>query len=375
METPLPDLQDILKRLVGGETLSEADAEQVFERILAGQADDAQIGALLAVTAARTPTVDELVGGARALRRHVVRVVPPIAARSDRCSLATQDTDRPRTAIGGTPPAPTPTLIDTCGTGGAPKAFNVSTAAAIVAAAAAPGRIMVAKHGGRSRTGRGSAEVLAHLGVNVDASPGVQARCLAEIGVCFSFAVNHHPAMRHAAQARRSLGFPTIFNLLGPLANPAGAPRQLIGTYSQEVASRLAQALARLGTELALVVTSRDGLDELTVTDLNSLFVVHAGRVTMSTLDASTLGLARASLDDLRVDDLDSAASLVRAVLTGDTGARRDMVVLNAAGALFVAGLVPSIQTGLGLAQDAIDSGRAAGVLAELARLSHTTAP
>ena len=205
------EIDRVPSRLVAGERLSEDEASTVFEALLSGELDEAQIGCILSLIQARGVTVDELVGAARAMRAHVTPV--PFTPREGEV------------------------LIDTCGTGGAAKTFNVSTAAAIVAAASEPPpgsgirRVVVAKHGNRSRTGRGSAEVLAGLGVNIEASPEVQARCLKEIGVCFSFAMRHHPAMRHAAGPRRSLGFPTLFNLLGPLTNPARAPRQLLGVY------------------------------------------------------------------------------------------------------------------------------------------------
>ena len=187
-------MQTILAQLLSGRPLSEAEARRAFELILGGQANESQVGAMLALMAARAPTIDEIVGGAQVMRAHVTRVPVPDAG---------------------------PPLLDTCGTGGAPKTFNISTAAALVIAGATPDvgaagvrRVLVAKHGNRSRSGRGSAEVLAALRVNVDASAEVQARCLREAGVCFSFAIHHHPAVRHAAGARRSLGFATVFNVL-----------------------------------------------------------------------------------------------------------------------------------------------------------------
>ncbi|MCA9309624.1 MAG: anthranilate phosphoribosyltransferase, partial [Phycisphaerales bacterium] len=187
-------MQDTLRQLLEGRSLSEREAEHVFTQVLTGQANEAQVGALLALIAVRGVNLDELVGAARVMRAYVTPV--PV-----------QDAD---------------TVIDTCGTGGAPKTFNISTAVALVAAACERDgrRVRVAKHGGRSRTGRGSAEVLARLGVNIDAPPAAQGRCLDQVGVCFSFAIHHHPAMRFAAGPRKSLGFPTVFNLLGPLTNP-----------------------------------------------------------------------------------------------------------------------------------------------------------
>jgi anthranilate phosphoribosyltransferase len=319
--------------------------EEHFESILRGEWDADRIASFLTAIAARPPTADELIAGARVLRRHLT----PVPAA--------------HTAA---------TLIDTCGTGGAPKTFNISTIAAIVIAAAAPGEVAVAKHGGRSRSGRGSAEVLARLGVNVDAPPEAQSRCLAEAGVCFCFSVNHHPAMRHVAPVRKSLGFPTIFNLLGPLANPAGVRRQVIGTYSPAVASTLAAAVAALGADHVLVVSSRDGLDELTTTSTTVVHEVRAGTVTTRELDARSLGLPLAPLAALQAADLDHAVEIFRAVLGAQRGAPRDVVLLNAAAGLVVGGFAPDFATGIEHAQRAIDTGAAAETLESLARLSNS---
>ncbi|MFO0873715.1 MAG: anthranilate phosphoribosyltransferase [Phycisphaerales bacterium] len=233
------DLTRHLQRLIGGETLSTAEASAAFEAIMTGSAHHAEVGALLALLATRSPTVDELVGAAGVMRAHVDRVV------------ATTPPER---------------LLDTAGTGGAPKTFNVGTVAAIVAAAAGRTRgLAVAKHGNRSRTGRGSAEVLAALGVNIDSDRAAQARALDDVGVCFCFAIHHHPAAMHVMPVRRALGFPTIFNLLGPLTNPAGARRQLMVVYERRFVRPVADALARLGAVHAIVVHGGDGLDELSI--------------------------------------------------------------------------------------------------------------
>ncbi len=345
-----PTPEALLARLAAGTTLSEAESGQVFGRLLEGELDAAQIGALLGMLQARGVTPDELTGAARVMRARV----EPVAC----------------------PSGPGTVVVDTCGTGGAPKTFNVSTAAAFVVAGARPEpgtgveRVVVAKHGNRSRTGRGSAEVLARLGVNVDAAPGVQSRCLDEAGVCFCFAVHHHPAMRHAMPVRRSLGFPTIFNLLGPLTNPAGASRQLIGVYRPEFVPLVAETLRRLGAGHAMVVHSDDGLDELTVTAPCTLGVVRDGRVTTERLDATDLGMARATIDEVRARDEAHAAEMVRAVLNGGPGPAADMVVLTAAAALIVAGAAASFEAGVALARDAVASGRAAESLALLVRAS-----
>lgn len=344
----MKEIHDLLGQLRGGVPLSEASAEDAFERLFTGALDGAQIGALLALIAVRGPTVEELVGGARAMRRHVTRV--------------------PVNGLEGSAAR----LIDTCGTGGAPKMFNVSTAGAIVTAAAGRGKLAVAKHGSTSRTGRGSAEVMEKLGVNVAASPETQARCLREIGVCFSFAIHHHPAMKHAAGPRKSLGFPTIFNVLGPLTNPAGARRQLMGTYSSDIAEKLAQTVARLGTERTIVVTSRDGLDELTTTGVNELRRVEQGEVHLSEFDARSVGLRPARFEDLQVHDLGEAAAAVEETLRGVTGPRLDVVLLNAAGSLVVGGVVEEISEGVAMAREAVETGRAWETLEDLRKLSHS---
>lgn len=339
-------MMDIFNHLLAGQTLSQTQAEDVFSRLLKGELNDAQTGALLALIAIRSPTVDELVGAARVLRTFAT----PIALDGIHAPV-----------------------IDTCGTGGAPKLFNVSTIGAIVTAAAAGGRVLVAKHGNRSRTGRGSAELLEALGVNIHASPQVQRRCLEEVGICFSFAPNHHPAAKHAAGVRKSLDFPTIFNLLGPLANPAGVRRQLVGTYSPENASKLANALARLGAESAIVVTSVDGLDELTTTAENLVFAVRDGTVTSNRLDARSFGFAPATIGELQADSLLDAVKIAQEILDGQSGPRRDLVLLNAGVSLHVGGAADSVQHGAALAAEAIDSGAAGRCLGAFVRLSCST--
>lgn len=348
----------MLGELVLGRSLDEATADALFERLLTGVLDEAQIGAAIALMQSRVlrdltgggVSVDELVGAARAMRRHVTPV--PVSL------------------------GPGEVLLDTCGTGGAAKTFNISSTTAIVAAAAEPdpasgvSRVLVAKHGNRSRTGRGSAEVFAALGVNIEAGPEVQARCLAEAGVCFSFAMRHHPAMRHAAGPRKSLGFPTIFNLLGPLTNPAGASRQLLGVYRPEFVGPMAAALARLGAERALVVHGGGGLDEASTLGPNTFGWVEDGKARLETAGPDTEGSAIPSLKDLQANDLEHGAAIVRAVLAGEPGPAADIVLLNAGLALMVAGAVGSIADGIERAGAAIASGKAASVLARLVEVS-----
>lgn len=337
----------MLQTLMRRESLGEAQSYELFHAMLSGHLEDPLIGAFLALLASKGPSVDELTGAARVMREHVTGV--PFQPSADE------------------------RLIDTCGTGGAPKAFNISTAAAIVAASArGRQRVVVAKHGNRSRTGRGSAEVLAGLGVGVDASPTVQAACLREAGVCFCFAIHHHPAMRYASAARKALGLPTIFNVLGPLTNPAGARRQLIGVYDASFVPLLIQTLVRIGAERAMVVHGEDGLDELTTTGHTRASILQDGRVIDTTIHAAALGIARTTLATLSVDTVEEAVEAVRSVLAGEPGPKRDITLLNAAAALVVGEAADSMEEGLALAREAIDSGRAVQTLQTLERVSRS---
>jgi anthranilate phosphoribosyltransferase len=299
------------------------------------------MGAFLALLAVRVPTVDELVGAARVMRANVERVETGVDPSS---------------------------LLDTAGTGGTAKLFNVSTGAAIVAAAAGA---KVAKHGNRSRTGRGSAEVLAELGVDVDAGRDTQRRCMDEAGICFCFAIHHHPAARHAMPVRKALGIPTIFNLLGPLTNPAGARRQLMGVYAPRFVRPVAEALARLGSVDALVIHGHDGLDEVSITTPTTVARVRDGAVEPGTVDARTLGLAEAPHAALAAQDLADAARTLRSLLSGsDRGPRLDMLLANAAAALVAAGVADDLSAGVRRARETIEGGAAARTLERLREAS-----
>ena len=331
------DLTPFLRTLLRGGTMSETEARMAFEEIASGEAHHAEMGALLALLATRLPTVDEIVGAAGVMRARVERV--PCA----------------------TDPA---VIVDTAGTGGAPKSFNVSTAAAIVAAAAGA---KVAKHGNRSRTGRGSAEVMEELGVDVHASPTVQARCLDAIGICFCFAIHHHPAARHVMPVRKTLGFPTIFNLLGPLTNPAGARRQVMGVYAREFVRPIAESLLRLGSTHALVVHSGDGLDEISIGAPTAVAEVRDGGVREWTVDPRRLGLAEADPLKLAPASLEEARGLFVQVIDGtERGPRRDLVLVNAAAAMLVGGVVDSLEAGVARAAQTIDAGAATETLRAL---------
>jgi anthranilate phosphoribosyltransferase len=260
-------------------------------------------------------------------------------------------------------------LLDTAGTGGAPKTFNVSTTAAIVAASCGA---KVAKHGNRSRTGRGSAETLAAAGVNVDATGPVQARCLDEVGICFCFAIHHHPAARHVMPVRKALGLPTIFNLLGPLTNPAGARRQIMGVYDRRFVRRIAETLQRLGAVRALVMHSADGLDEFSIGAPTFVADVDAKGIREYEIDAQRLGLRSAKPTEMAPESVEDAASLMRSLLRGDErGPARDMLLLSSAAALVAAGVTTEFDEGIRVAAQAIDFGDAWNTFERLCELSH----
>ena len=329
-------------RVAGGESLSQPEAAECIAAIMRGDVDDGRIGVLLTALHEKGETADEAAGAAVALRG----CMTPI--RTDRSDH-----------------------LDTCGTGGdGSGTFNISTAAALVAAAAgAP----VAKHGNRSITSKtGSADALAALGVNVEADVATVERCLTELGVCFCYAPLHHPAMRRVSQVRKQLGFPTIFNLLGPLSNPAAAPYQLLGVGKPHLRPLLAEALARLEIRKALVVCGEDGLDELTLAAPTRVSVVAAGDVTETTWTPEDFGLSRVDdLSALQVDGPPASAEMIRSVLRGETGPARDVVVLNAAGGLLAAERESNPQAAAEKVAAAIDSGAAARLLQRLADLSH----
>jgi anthranilate phosphoribosyltransferase len=336
---PAMPIREQFSTLLRGESLSSDEAEAFVEDLLSGLLDESQMGAALALIQARGASVEELVGGARAMRRHATMV----------------DTD-----------GLTGTVIDTCGTGGARKTFNISTLSAIVTASAAArmvkGRVRVAKHGNRGRSGRGSAELLAAIGVEISAGPAVQRRCLEELGVCFCFAVAHHPAMKNAAKTRISLGFPTIFNLLGPLTNPAGARRQVLGVYEPRWVERVGSALAALGCERAMVVhsvTGHDGIDEITTTGPTLIGHVEGGALRVEEFDPTPLGLARPELSALDAVDLPDAVRLAWSVVEGREGAALDIVLLNSAAALVVGGAARTMAEGLAMAREGVARGDA----------------
>jgi anthranilate phosphoribosyltransferase len=336
----LADLRGAIAKIASGQSLSQQEAAAAFELVMSGSAAPAQIGALLMGLRARGETVEEIAGAARAMRAKVLKVRAPEGA------------------------------IDTCGTGGDGKGtFNISTCAAFVVAGAG---VPVAKHGNRAISSRsGSADVLRELGVNIEAPPVTISRCIAECGLGFMFAPAHHAAMRHVAQVRTELGTRTIFNLLGPLANPAGTKFQVVGVFGREWVKPMAHVLGLLGTERAWVVHGSDGLDELTTTGISDVAVVDNGKVSTFRISPRNAGLPDARPEDLAGGNAVENAAHIRAVLGGLKGPYRDIVLFNAAAALLVAGNAKTLREGVALASESIDSGKALAVLEALVRLSH----
>jgi anthranilate phosphoribosyltransferase len=334
-------LREPVERLRAGHDLSQEQAHAAFTLIMQGGCPDGEIAELLLLLAARTPSVDEIVGAALAMR----------AVSS--------------TVHSGLPPE---SILDTAGTGGTPKSFNASTGAALLAAACG---VHSAKHGNRSRTGRGSAEVLQALGFNLSCSRITQAAMLQQVRFCFCFAVEHHPAARHAVAARRALPFPTLFNLVGPLTNPAGALRQMIGVWHPMFMRPMAQALERLGVEHAVVLHSRDGLDEISIGAPTDVIEVGPQGLREWVVDPAALGIDPVDPLTLAPTSLEQAADVLHSLLVGRrSDACHDMLALNAAMALRVGGAARDLREGLDMARRALQQGGGAHVLARACELS-----
>jgi anthranilate phosphoribosyltransferase len=334
-------IESTIGRAAAGEDLSMDQTAEAIGHIMQGRCSEGEISVFLTVLASKGETVEEVAGAAAAMRRHMT----PIRSRRQG-------------------------LIDTCGTGGDfSGTFNISTAAALVTAAAG---VPVAKHGNRAMTSKtGSADVLAALGVNVEADVATVERCLDEVGICFCFAQRLHPSMKHVAPVRKKLGIRTIFNLLGPLCNPASAPFQLLGVGQQEIRPLLAEALALLGTDRALVVTGADGLDEVTLNGPTDVIETRGGVTRQFNWSPPDFGLEEAPLTSIHVEDAESSAAMIRQVLAGVPGVARDITIINSAAALWTAGKADSPRRCAALAADAIDSGAAAELLAKFAEASN----
>jgi anthranilate phosphoribosyltransferase len=339
----MADIRQILLKLCYREDLTRDESREAFAHIMSGDATEAQIGGLLIGLAAKGTTVEELVGAATVMREKSI-------------------------AIGGD--ASAGVILDTCGTGGDVRGtFNISTGAALIVASAG---VRVVKHGNRSASGRaGSADVLEKLGVRLELPPDRLARCLNDANICFAFARYHHPAMKFVAAARTSLGVPTIFNMLGPLTNPARAKHQLLGVFAPELTDRFATVLRELGSERAWVVHADDGLDEVSTLGPTRISELRDGHVKTWSLDPRTLGLEYARLSDLQVNSVEESADVLQSILAGKKGPHRDIALLNAAAAMVVAGAARDIADALASVSRAVDEGRTRQTLNALVRSSN----
>ena len=348
---------DALHRLASqGPSLDRVEARDVMAEVLTGKCSDAQIAALLIALRMKGETVEEIVGFAEAIRSAAAPL--PITPATAGDALAVTGTGRDALAE--------ESLVDTSGTGGdASGTFNISTATALVVAGAG---VRVAKHGNRSISSKcGSADVVEALGVNIQLSPERAAECLRKVGICFLYAPNLHPAMKQVQGVRRELKMRTMFNLLGPLTNPARASGQVVGVYSLDLVEKLAEALSMLGLRRALVVHGLDGLDEITITGPTRIAEARDGTVRSYEIDPQDFGMPHATLQDIAGGDASENAAIIRAVLGGEKSPRRNVVVLNAAAALVAAGKEDHLEAAITHAKESIDSGNAAIKLAALA--------
>ena len=323
------NIQEAIAKVIEGADLSRGEMTDVMNQIMSGEATDAQIGAFLIALRVKGECVDEIAGAASVMREKAT----PIATKHD-------------------------VIVDTCGTGGDHSGtFNISTTAAFVAAGAG---LCVAKHGNRAATSQsGSADVLSALGVNIEASPETVSRCLDDVGIGFLFAISLHGAMKYAIGPRREIGARTIFNALGPLSNPAGATRQVVGVYSAALTETLAGVLATLGAERAFVVHGSDGLDEMTLTGPTRVSELKNGSVSTYDVSPGDFGLMQTPADALKGGDADYNAEITRSVLNGEEGPRRDIVLLNAAAAIVAGDKARDLNEGVQAAAEVIDSGKA----------------
>lgn len=347
-------ITDALHRIANHrESLPREEARAVMSDILSGKCTDAQIAALLVALHMKGETVDEIVGFAQAIRG----AATPLHLERDH-AVDVSDTERDA-------------LVDTCGTGGdASGTFNISTATALIVSGAG---VRVAKHGNRSITSRcGSADVVEALGVKLTLTPERLAQCLEQIGIAFLFAPSMNAAMKYVQPARRELKLRTVFNLLGPLTNPAGASAQVVGVYSAELVENLAEALLQLGLQRAMVVHGSDGLDEITISGPTKVAEVRDGAVHVYEVSPEDFGFQRAPLESISGGDVIANAEIIRAVLAGDRSPRRDVVLMNAAAALVAAGRTDSIRDAIPLAAYSLDSGDAQGKLKLLVEFTNT---
>lgn len=347
------NIVDGIRRVVEGQHLSRLEAESVMNEIMTGKATDAQIAAFLTALRMKCETVDELIGFARAIREKASPVHPKSAV-----AASFSGTDREM-------------LVDTCGTGGdATGTFNISTATAFVVAGAG---IRVAKHGNRSVSSMcGSADVVEALGIRLDLTPDSVARCIDEAGIGFLYAPLLHEAMRYVVLARREMKIRTVFNLLGPICNPARATAQVLGVYNEDLTEIMAQVLCELGSERAFVVHGSDGLDEITISGESKISEVRDGEVRTYYVTPEDFGIGRAPISAIQGGDARQNAEIIRQILSGQTGTKRDVVLLNAAAGLVVGGKAKALGEGIEMARASIDSGKALSCLERLVALTQT---
>jgi anthranilate phosphoribosyltransferase len=344
--------KEMIQMLVQGEDLTEGQMVEAMETIMGGEATHSQMAAFLTALRMKGETVSEITGAARVMRERATPVKPTGASE-------VVDIDREEINV------ERETMVDTCGTGGdATNTFNISTATAFVLAGAG---LTVAKHGNRSVSSLcGSADVLEALGVNLDVTTEAVQKCIGEIGIGFMYAPLFHSAMKYVAPVRREMGIRTVFNILGPLANPAGAKRQVLGVYKKELVPVMAEVLGKLGAKRAMVVHGADGLDEITITGPTHVAELVAGEVKEYDLTPEQFGLSCASLEEIKGGNAIENAEVITRVLAGESGPCRDVILLNAAAALCVAERAADFKEGVALAAEAIDSSAAKGKLAAL---------
>jgi anthranilate phosphoribosyltransferase len=347
-------IKQAIGKVVLLQDLSELEMIDVMNQIMGGEATPAQVGALITALRMKGETIEEIAGAARVMRDRATPIRVGKALDIDREEI---NLDRE-------------TILDTCGTGGSgTKSFNISTTVALVVSACG---IKVAKHGNRSISSAcGSADVLEALGVNLNVTPQQVESCINEIGIGFLFAPAMHGAMKHAIGPRREIGIRTIFNILGPLTNPAGADRQVLGVYAESLVEVMARVLVKLGCRRGFVVHGLDGMDEVTLTGPTRIGEIRDGAVTLSTIEPEDFALRRCALADLQGGDAPANAAIVRGVLTGQSGPKRDVVLLNAAYALVAAGAAKDVEAGLERGRSAIDDGLAMAKLEALIALTN----
>ncbi|HCW03776.1 MAG TPA: anthranilate phosphoribosyltransferase [Clostridium sp.] len=344
-------LSDAIKKIVLRENLTELEAEAAMNEIMKGEFEPSLVGAFLIGLRMKGESIDEITGSVKSMKKNAKSFNLDTQAEKDHKTL----------------------VIDTCGTGGdEANTFNISTAVAIIAAAA---EVRVAKHGARAVSSKsGSADVLAEMGFNINIDRGISERCIKETGMTFLFAPDYHPAMKHAAPIRKQLSTRTIFNIIGPLTNPANIKGQVLGVFDRELTHKLGQVLLRLGRERGLVVHGNDGLDEITTTSKTIVTEVKDGRVTDYTINPQDYGIPLCKKEDLQGGGARENARIILDIFKGQKGPKRDIVLINAAAALYVGKAVDGIYEGIKLAEEIIDSGKAYDKLKEIVNFSRSVA-